>query len=417
MAAGRCCRRLRLVACRRRLAKIPALWLMRLWNSLKLKSKDPAIRCKAIEDCADVVDDDKAFQSVVGGLGDEDSQVRAMAVKVAAHFKHERSSELIAPLLRDPSAQVRAAAATAFATLCDSRFIGHLVSALRDPSTEARGAAALALRSLRWMAANDEQQALFEVALGNTQAAAFKGEAAVNPLLSELGNETETIRRAAAEALGGVEDPRRVAPLLAAITDKEPNVRVSAIHALGKATGDDVRAALLRALQDPESHVRLAAAIVLGKGENLDLVPYFVPLLADTYFEVRLTAVQFLGRVKAENCVEGLVARLQDKDSDVRLAAAKALGEIGSLAAIEGLVLALIDEERAVRHAADLSLNLIEPDWTNSEAARRACISLEASLSKRSAWVRGAATQVIARIRALPPTSEPTIGGLNMAGS
>src|SRR5215471_20689062 len=137
---------------------------MRLWNNLRLKSKDPAIRCKAIEDCADALDDEKAFQSVVAGLGDEDSQVRATAVKVVAHFKHERSSELIAPLLRDPSPQVRAAAATAFATLSDSRFIGHLVSALRDPSSEARGAAALALRSLRWMAANDEEQAVFEVA-------------------------------------------------------------------------------------------------------------------------------------------------------------------------------------------------------------------------------------------------------------
>jgi HEAT repeat protein len=285
---------------------------------------------------------------------------------------------------------------------------------LHDPSSSVRQSAALALERLGWRPSNIEEQASFDVALGNTRAAALKGQAAVNPLLSELGDQTESLRRAAAEALEGVDDPRRVQPLLQAAADPEPNVRVSAIHALAKAGGEQVMRVLVQRLRDPDCHVRLAAALVLGKRDNPEFVPQFIALLNDSYYEVRLTAVQFLGRVRQPQSVEALVPRLKDSDSDVRLATTKALGEIGSPGGIEALVLALIDDERTVRHQAGLSLDQIDANWPQSEHAQRACAALERSLDGRPAWVRASACEVINKLRRSPVarTSEP--GGIQL---
>ena len=388
------------------------------WNNLRLKSKDPRTRRKAIES----LDPERGLEpsmveALAASLDDEESQVRAAAAKVLGAVQSERSMELLIPRLRDGSPEVRCAAAAALGRLGDGRAASPVAAALKDVSPEVRQSAAVALRSLGWRASNDEEQALFEVALGNTRAAAFIGRAAVNPLVSELDHDTSSVRRAAAEALEGVEDPRRVQPLLAAITDTEPTVRVSAIHALNNAGGEQVTRALFRALRDPEPHVRLAAAVVLARRENADLVPEFLRLLNDSHFEVRLTAVQFLGRARQPHTVEALLPRLGDKDSDVRLATARALGEIGSPTAIETLVLALIDDESAVRHAAELSLNQIDHTWAQSEAAQRACLALQGSMNRRPAWVRAAASELIGKLRPGPGASYAGdgIGSLKMA--
>jgi hypothetical protein len=60
---------------------------------------------------------------------------------------------------------------------------------------------------LNWKPANKEELARFEIALGNTRAAARAGNAAVNPLISELKQDTGDQRRAAADALKELSDP------------------------------------------------------------------------------------------------------------------------------------------------------------------------------------------------------------------
>jgi HEAT repeat protein len=374
------------------------VWL----NNLRLKSKDPQTRRKAIESLdPEASVDAQTFELLKESLGDAEAMVRGAAAMALAATKDERVADLVVPLLRDQNPEVRQNAATALGRLGDPRVTFVLAAALKDPSSNVRTSAAMALRNLSWHPHTGEEQALFDVALGNARGAAMCGEAALNPLVSELAHDTGFARRAAAEALEGVNDPRRVEPLLAAVTDDEPTVRVSAIHALGKVTGnDDVTAALLRALRDPEGCVRVAAGQVLSKRESTDLVPYFLALISDNHFEVRLVAVQFLGRFYSPQIVEALQQRLGDKDCDVRLAATKALGVLGDPVAVESLVLVLVDEERAIRLAAESSLNQLDPSWAQSEAAQRAASRLEASLNDRPAWVRAATMQVVAKLRA-----------------
>jgi hypothetical protein len=61
----------------------------------------------------------------------------------------------------------------------------------------------------------------------------------------------------------------------------------------------------------------------------------------------------------------------------------------------------LTDEERAVRAAAEAALERIDIHWTNSEAAQRAILRMEATLDEQPAWVRAATMQVLAKVRAM----------------
>src|SRR5262249_6654340 len=143
-----------------------------------------------------------------------------------------------------------------------------LVGALADSDPDVRAGAAAALRRLHWHPATDEEQALFDVASGNTRAAALKGDAALSPLLIELQHRFSTKRRAAAEALEVVSDPRRIKPLLTATSDEDPNVRVWAALALKQECAHEVRAALGQLLRNSNPQVRLAAAQALAACED-----------------------------------------------------------------------------------------------------------------------------------------------------
>src|SRR5207244_1322388 len=81
-------------------------------------------------------------------------------------------------------------------------------------------------------------------------------------------HDTSFVRRAAAEALQGLADPRAVQPLLAALEDPDSTVRVSAIHALTKDTSELVTGKLARLLRASDACVRMAAAQVLSKRDG-----------------------------------------------------------------------------------------------------------------------------------------------------
>jgi HEAT repeat protein len=301
---------------------------------------------------------------------------------------------------------VRETVATSLGRLKDERASNALLWALKDCSWSVRANAAAALKNLGWKPSTQEEAAFFEVATGHTKTAAHAGEAAVVPLVTELGSDTGFLRRAAAEALEGVNDPRRIAPLLAAARDPDPTVRVSAIYALANENSGEVANMLTNSFRDRDPQVRLAAAEVLAKWDDPAYIPCFFDLLADSHFEVRLTAVKFLARRRDPQAAEVMLPLMQDADSDVRLTVAQALGAVGNPVAIEALVIGLTDEERAVREAAALALEQIDANWASSESAQRATEQLQTSLQDRRAWVRSAAMQVLARVRPADPQIE-----------
>src|SRR5215831_2352912 len=150
--------------------------MMFFWNSLRFKSKDPQTRRKAIESLnLETETTSQVFEVLTTAARDEDPGVRSAAAKALGGTQHDRAVELVIPLLWDINLEVRQAAAEALGQLGDFRATGPLTRALKDPHAPVRASAAAALRSLGWQPQSGEEQAMFEVALGHAQTAAFKG--------------------------------------------------------------------------------------------------------------------------------------------------------------------------------------------------------------------------------------------------
>src|SRR5258705_5175646 len=180
---------------------------MDLWNTLRLKSKDPAARCKAIESLA-ARGHARAIEMIVKTLADEDAHVRRAAVKLLESIPDEQSVEALMFAAQDASGEVREAAATALGQMRDPQATGPLAYLLNDPKDTVRMSAGAALKHLGWTPSTPEEQAAFEVATGNARGAVLAGHAGVKALVTDLKHDTSFKRRAAAEALQEVSDPR-----------------------------------------------------------------------------------------------------------------------------------------------------------------------------------------------------------------
>jgi HEAT repeat protein len=132
---------------------------------------------------------------------------------------------------------------------------------------------------------------------------------------------------------------------------------------------------------------------------NATCVPFLIDRLKDEHWSVRKGAVDALGRMGCPEALEELAEVLKDPDHDVREATVIAMGRIGDQGAVEHLVGALADATSSVRSAAAAVLNALDPEWQNSDGARRAKAVLEPLTEAKEYWVRHAASSVLARMK------------------
>ncbi|HEX4343913.1 MAG TPA: HEAT repeat domain-containing protein [Verrucomicrobiae bacterium] len=377
---------------------------MHLLNKWRLKSGDPQVRRLAVERLAES-NSLQAVEALVSCLCDKDAIVRRTAARAFSEITDGRSVTALVTALNDSNYEVRGAAALALGRQGDLSSIKALIHCLRDPKSRVRNAAALSLRKLGWKPRDKEDHALFEIALGNPRGAVRAGSDAVAPLASELSCDTSLCRRAVAEVLRDLNDPRATNSLLKAATfDPDVSVRVAAIYGLADMEASLAVPVLEKGISAGDERVRLAAVQVLAKKAGPKQVPRFLLLLKDNHFEVRLASINFLGKLRDAKFNEALVPMLWDHDHDVREAAAKVLGEMKCQTAKEALILALIDEEHAVRIAAERALEQIDQQWISSEAAQKAKARLELSANDGRSWVRSATVDLLDKLR---PPAEP----------
>jgi HEAT repeat protein len=167
----------------------------------------------------------------LGGLGDTDPEVRAIALGALARLGSLTAAALSAAL-EDPAPGVRRRALELAATRPEIDLLG----ALGDPDPIVLEVAAFAA---------GEQE---------------KDEPAVIARLASLatGHADALVREAAVAALGAIGAPAGLPAILAAIGDKA-TVRRRAVIALAPFEGDEVDAALERAKGDRDWQVRQAA--------------------------------------------------------------------------------------------------------------------------------------------------------------
>ena len=238
--------------------------------------------------------------------------------------------------LSDPNRNVRQYAASALDYMgIDARTsVPALMPLLQDKYGKVRAAAASALGSMGQVGLDT----LFELhsrhipppdALRRSD---HPAHAAVSSLIQLLADESDSVRTAAAGALGAIADPTAVPALIAALKDTHPDVRANAATALG-AIGAPAKAAVPVLINRSKIVMnRELESIIRGLGGigTPDVVPVLTEALTDSSALIRLTAAGALADAADPTAVPALIAALKDKDNDVRAAAAIALGAIGA---------------------------------------------------------------------------------------
>ena len=213
---------------------------------------------------------------------------------------------------------------------------------------------------------------------------------AVSGLALALTDADPLVRLAAAEGLGGMEDPRAVEALSRALrSDESVEVRRMAAWALGEIEDDAAVPALSEALRsDRDDEVRRMAAWALGEIESAKAVDALGAALKDSSPEVRKTAVWALGEIESPNGVSHLLPFLKDENAEIRSQAAWALGEIESPRAVAALSAALDDRETKVREMVVWALGEIE-DASAAGALSKALGDANVGVRRKAAWAIG----------------------------
>lgn len=174
------------------------------------------------------------------------------------------------------------------------------------------------------------------------------------------------VRRTAAESLGKIGDPGAVPLLRAALHDTDASVREAAARGLSRlpAAEPSVGEALIGLLQDPEETVRRAAAHALGSAEWPPPVwERLAPFVRAADTRVRLAAVQALYSAEgpvSRAVIEALGQVAGDADPTVRQWALAALAEAAGEGAVPALVTRLMhDEAENVRTEAAYRLSFV----------------------------------------------------------
>jgi HEAT repeat protein len=169
---------------------------------------------------------------------------------------------------------------------------------------------------------------------------------AVEPLIAALHDPDESVGNAAAVALGQSGDLRAVRPLAAAL--KQAAIRWSAARGLVE-LGNPALGTLVAALSDEDVEISKALLAHLKQYGIKDprlVQPLLRQLRSGDWF-VRRSAAELLGGTRDPRAVEVLTEALQDENRLVREEVARVLGEIGDARVVEALLRALQDRNTA----------------------------------------------------------------------
>jgi len=257
----------------------------------KKKPKEPDIAKPDVGE----MEQQRDVEGLVAALKGKDAGegVRAAAAKALGEIGDAQAVEPLIAALTNDVGSVRIAASEALAQIGDSRAIEPLTANLSFPKA-VRTAAVEALDTLGWTPDSGEAGAGYWIEKGQWTKCVEIGAPAVQPLIRRLGHLEPGLadiaaadalakigapaveplidalnypdrRMRAADALGGIGDPRAVEPLIAALKYESSSVRANAAEALGKIGGPSVVEALAAALKDEDVVVRWAAENALRK--------------------------------------------------------------------------------------------------------------------------------------------------------
>jgi HEAT repeat protein len=212
---------------------------------------------------------------VIEALSDQNSNVRAAAVRALGESASERAVAPLMGVLRDETSTFRPQAAASLARLGPVA-MPSLIRALKDPKPSVRQ---LVAQSLGEIGSKEAVQALIEL----------------------ITTDQSGARPEAIEALGKIGDPAAIAPILSVLHSGSVAVRKRAVAALAKFRDPRALDAMTAALADQNEEVRQSAASGLGEiGDEHSIAPLERLADKDTSSDVRAAAAQAIERIRQE---------------------------------------------------------------------------------------------------------------------
>ncbi|AKB44892.1 HEAT repeat domain-containing protein [Methanosarcina vacuolata] len=257
------------------------------------KSQDPFTRQGAVRalgqinpygipDCIS----DQIFEFIDNALKDEDKLVRketAKALQSLSENRSERAFESLISALDNEDDEVRRLAAGSLNLFDCEKAIPPLVSALKSRDATVRRFAADTLGQI-------------------------KSKKALQPLIAILVFDNDgSVKEEAAKALGKIKSSQAIEPLIDALMDPNNKGRSGAAEALGQIKAENAVDHLIAALTDTDDFTRLAAAKALGRIKPEKAVE---PLINSLYDCNRFVKAEVAGTLK-KICTEEDRPRLQ----------------------------------------------------------------------------------------------------------
>lgn len=255
-----------------------------------LSHSDAELRVEAARGLGNLRDP-RALQALIRALGDENGKAQYAAFSALVKLGDpEAAVPMIDVLLSAPDSRLWELLRLNIGLRLRSGLLGLV----------ARGDEATATRlqhALDDINFDETQRAYLLQLLGRTGCAS-----AVEDLINRLVSGPESIRFAAADALGWIGDDRAVTPLLVALSEAraEDPVREVAAEALGRIGNPSAAPVLIAALRDDHEWVRRAAAVALGELGIREAMDALGELLADESVIVQDAAFEAIKQLSDE---------------------------------------------------------------------------------------------------------------------
>lgn len=267
-----------------------------------LKEEDFNVRSAAAEELGKL-GDSQGIRPLLVVLDDSNHEVRASVTKALGMIGDSECVDPVIRMLNDPSESVRNSAMVSL-TQIGKPAVNSLLKVIDSADTK--------------------QQDVIISVLGK-----IKDSRAIGRVMMALEGVEESTRLIAAEALIRF-DLLASEPLNKLVERSQGNIEVllHALHALGEIGSEQSIKVLLRTLGNNNETVRLSAAEALGKIAGSAVEP-LINNLRDVFWDVRYAAATALGHTNDERAIEPLNIALKDEERSVRNAAAKSLNQLG----------------------------------------------------------------------------------------
>lgn len=221
--------------------------------------------------------------------------------------------------LTDPDAEVRSQAIEGLWECEEPSLVPLLIGLLENDSSEiVQTEAAAALGRFAILAEHGRLDENITTSLGLA-------------LLSTISNENKPvdIRCCALEAVAPLSLPGVNSAISENYHGDDDRLNLSSICAMGTSCDPSWLPTLLGELTNSDAERRRAAAAALGELEEEDAVPQLAELVYDDDADVQIAAIQALGEIGGAEARECLELCMDDEEDTIRLAAEQALNKTG----------------------------------------------------------------------------------------